>query len=99
MTFGFATDRPAPPRVVARPAPRGWRRGLRRAVTGWAFAGPATVIVVGLSVFPAVWAFLISRTKWNGISPAKDVGWGNYQTMAQDPELAAAVGHTLVLTA
>jgi multiple sugar transport system permease protein len=99
MTFGFATDRPAPPRVVRRPAARGWRRGLRRAATGWAFAGPATAIVVGLSVFPAAWAFLISRTKWNGISPARDVGWGNYQTMAQDPELAAAVGHTLWLTA
>ncbi len=29
----------------------------------------------------------------------RDVGWGNYQRMAQDPDLRAAVGHTLVLTA
>jgi multiple sugar transport system permease protein len=102
MTFGLATSRTAAPRPV-RAAPthprRRWRRGLRRAATGWAFAGPATAVVVGLSIFPAVWAFLISRSKWNGISPARDVGWRNYQTMAQDPQLAAAVGHTLWLTA
>ena len=90
MTFGLATGR-APPAARRRcrpagPAPVAAR--LRRAATGWAFAGPATVIVIGLSIFPAVWAFLISRTKWNGIAPATDVGWRNYQTMAQDPELS-----------
>lgn len=100
MTIGLATDQPAEtrPEPPAARVPR-WRRGLGRAATGWTFAGPATFVVIGLSIFPAVWAFLISRTKWNGISPARDLGWGNYQTMAQDPQLAAAVGHTLVLTA
>jgi multiple sugar transport system permease protein len=99
MTFGLATGRTAAPRAVSTPPYSRWRRSLRRAATGWAFAGPATFLVIGLSVFPAAWAFLISRTKWNGISPARDVGWGNYQTMAQDPELSAAVGHTMWLTA
>ncbi|MFU8875046.1 carbohydrate ABC transporter permease [Micromonospora sp. SL4-19] len=74
-------------------------RRTRRALTGWAFVGPAAIPILGLSIFPAVWAFLISRTKWNGIAPAKPVGWGNYQTMVQDPQAAAAVGHTLWLTA
>ena len=48
-----------PPPVGA--APRGggarWARRRRRlgeAATGWAFAGPGTVLVVGLSIFPAV---------------------------------------------
>jgi multiple sugar transport system permease protein len=99
MTFGLATSRVAPPRPVSTPSSRRRRRGLRRTATGWAFAGPATFLVIGLSIFPAVWAFLISRTKWNGISPARDVGWRNYQTMTQDPELSAAVGHTMWLTA
>jgi multiple sugar transport system permease protein len=100
MTFGLATSRTAPPRPVSvAPPSRRWRRGVRRTATGWAFAGPATFLVIGLSIFPAAWAFLISRTKWNGIAPARDVGWGNYQRMAQDPQLAAAVGHTLWLTA
>ena len=53
--------------------PVGGRRALAAGsggLTGWGFAGPATLIVVGLSIFPAVWAFLISRQKWNGIAPA-----------------------------
>jgi multiple sugar transport system permease protein len=75
------------------------RRAAGRTLTGWAFAGPGTLLVVGLAVFPAVWALLISRTKWNGISPAKDVGWANYRRMAEDTDLLAAVGHTAVLTA
>jgi multiple sugar transport system permease protein len=81
-------------------APRGRRaRSARRTLTGWAFAGPATLLVVGLSIFPAAWAFLISRTKWNGIAPATDVGWRNYERLAQDPDMAAAAQHTLLLTA
>jgi len=101
MQFGFAGATPPAARNSARPAKArtGWRRGVRRATTGWAFAGPATFIVVGLSVFPAVWAFVISRTKWNGIAPAKNVGWGNYQLMTEDPELTSAIRHTVVLTA
>ena len=79
--------------------PRGTRgRAARRSLTGWAFAGPATLIVVGLSIFPAVWAFFISRTKWNGIAPATDVGWRNYERIVSDPDAIAAAQHTLVLT-
>jgi multiple sugar transport system permease protein len=76
-----------------------WRRTAGRAATGWAFAGPGTLFVVGLSIFPAVWAFLISRTRWNGIAPARDLGWGNYQRMVEDPGLWESVRHTLLLTA
>ena len=99
MKFGFAGATPPVAKTAAIRSRTGWRRGTRRAATGWAFAGPATFIVFGLSIFPAVWAFVISRTKWNGIAPAKNVGWRNYQTMAQDPELSAAVRHTIWLTA
>jgi multiple sugar transport system permease protein len=74
------------------------RRALRRNLTGWGFVAPATLVVVGLSLFPAVWAFFIARTKWNGIAPATGIGWRNYERLAQDPDMAAAAGHTLVLT-
>jgi multiple sugar transport system permease protein len=79
-------------------AQRRRRRRVNQALTGWAFAGPGTLLVVGLSIFPAVWAFLISRTRWNGIAPARNIGWTNYQNMVQDPELGEAVRHTVVLT-
>jgi multiple sugar transport system permease protein len=78
---------------------RRWRRSAGRAATGWAFVGPGTALVIGLSIFPAVWAFLISRTRWNGIAPARDIGWTNYRRMAEDPELWDAVRHTFLLTA
>jgi multiple sugar transport system permease protein len=97
MSITFA----ATPRTVPEsPARARGRRGraARRTLTGWAFAAPATIVVVGLSIFPAVWAFFISRTKWNGIAPAVDVGWRNYQRISQDSDAAAAAQHTLVLT-
>jgi multiple sugar transport system permease protein len=91
-----AEPAPADPALRRR---RQRRQKVGRALTGWAFAGPATLLVVGLSLFPAVWAFLISRTRWNGIAPARDVGWNNYVNMVDDPELWASVRHTAVLTA
>jgi multiple sugar transport system permease protein len=91
MAITFAVSAPA---AVRRKPYR-----LRRHLTGWAFAGPATAIVAGLSIFPAVWAFFISRAKWNGIAPATPVGWGNYQRLATDPDMLAAARHTLLLTA
>jgi multiple sugar transport system permease protein len=97
LTFA-ATPRARPEPPESRP--RGRRgRALRRSLTGWAFAGPATLLVVGLSIFPAVWAFFISRTKWNGIAPATDVGWRNYERIISDPDAIAAARHTLTLTA
>jgi multiple sugar transport system permease protein len=90
-------DATATPQRPARSARRR-RRLVVRAVSGWSFAGPATLLVLGLSIFPASWAFLISRQRWNGIAPPQPVGWRNYERMASDPDLAAAVKHTLVFT-
>jgi multiple sugar transport system permease protein len=95
VTFA-ATPRTVPDASAARRGRRG--RAVRRSLTGWAFAGPATLIVVGLSIFPAAWAFVISLTKWNGIAPAQNIGWRNYQRIVQDPDATAAAQHTLVLT-
>jgi multiple sugar transport system permease protein len=75
------------------------RRILVRQLTGWGFVGPAAVVVLGLSVFPAGWAFLISRQKWNGIADPRPIGWVNYERLAADPKLASAIGHTITFTA
>ncbi|HEV6953094.1 MAG TPA: sugar ABC transporter permease [Promicromonospora sp.] len=74
-------------------------RRVREGLTGWGFVAPATLIVLGLSIFPAVWAFLLSLQDWNGFSVPEPVGLANYQDMARDADLAAAVGHTLLYTA
>jgi multiple sugar transport system permease protein len=75
------------------------RRRRRRAdLTGWSFAAPATLVILGLTLFPAGWAFLISRERWNGFTPARQIGWDNYKDLAQDHDLRAAVDHTVLLT-
>jgi len=85
--------------VAAARARSGRARRLRDAATGWGFIGPATLIVLGLTIFPAVWAFLLSMQQWDGFSTPEWVGAGNYAEMITDSGLGDAVIHTLVYTA
>ena len=78
-----------------RPASATRRRGLlRNDLTGWGFVGPAMVIIVGLSIFPAVWAFILSLQDWNGFSDPVAVGGENYSRLMSDGEFWDAVSHT-----
>ncbi|MEO8908568.1 MAG: sugar ABC transporter permease [Microbacteriaceae bacterium] len=70
------------------------RRRFRDGLDGWIFVIPALIIVLGLSIFPAVWAFFLSLQKWNGFSPAVNVGLSNYQAMVTDTELHDALWHS-----
>ena len=88
------TDRPGP--LKSKWTPR--RRRVFANLTGWSFAAPATLIILGLTLFPAAWAFLISREHWNGITPARQIGWDNYRRMMQDPDFTSAVDHTVLFT-
>jgi multiple sugar transport system permease protein len=95
------TTRPPRPgdAQASRPSRPGRRKkSIRQALEGWGFVAPAMVIVLGLTVFPAVWAFILSFQKWDGFSDAESVGGANYQAMFSDPELQSAVVHTLVYT-
>ncbi|MGQ7296141.1 carbohydrate ABC transporter permease [Quadrisphaera sp. KR29] len=71
--------------------PKGFVAGLRADLPGWLFVLPATVLVLGLSVFPAGWAFLISLQDWDGFSPPELVGTANYAELATDPGFWDAV--------
>lgn len=88
--------------VFAAPDQRRRSRRSRRtrdAVAGWSFVGPAVVIIVGLTLFPAGWAFLLSRQEWNGFTDPVGVGWDNYQRLTDDPAFMDSVRHTLLFTA
>jgi multiple sugar transport system permease protein len=76
----------------------GTRRRTGRSLEGWAFVGPALVIVLGLSIFPAVWAFVLSLQEWDGFSEPEFVGVGNYGQLVGDAELGGAVLHTVLYT-
>lgn len=92
---------PADPEDASAAAKPKWtarRRRVMANLTGWSFAAPATLIILGLTLFPAAWAFLISREHWNGITPARQIGWDNYRLMTQDPDFRSAVNHTVLFT-
>lgn len=82
------------PMDAAAPPPRR-RRGLwRKDLTGWGFVGPAMIIILGLSIFPAAWAFLLSLQKWNGFAEPEFIGGDNYSYLMTDAEFWEAVSHT-----
>lgn len=83
---------------AARARPGARARSFRDTVTGWLFAGPATVLVLGLSIFPAGWALLLSIQKWNGFSEPEFVGAANYVKLIGDDDFFDAVLHTVVYT-
>ncbi|WP_431279602.1 carbohydrate ABC transporter permease [Leifsonia poae] len=74
------------------------RQGLKAALTGWGFVAPATIIILGLSIFPAVWAFILSFQSWDGFSQATWVGGANYAQLVTDADFWNAVGNTFGFT-
>jgi len=85
-------DTPAPAPDTPARKPRRWL--LRNDLTGWAFVAPAMIIILGLSIFPAAWAFLLSLQKWNGFAPPEFIGGDNYSTLMSDAEFWDSVAHT-----
>ncbi len=72
---------------------------LKDDLGGWLFVAPATILVLGLSVFPAVWAFLLSLQEWDGFSEPEFIGGGNYSELLTDEDFFAAAQHTGLYTA
>lgn len=88
----------SPGRSITRPRRRPRGRSLADNVTGWLFVGPATVLVLGLSIFPAAWALLLSFQAWDGFQPATFVGGENYVGLVTDDDFHAAILHTGLYT-
>ncbi|WP_378145474.1 carbohydrate ABC transporter permease [Cnuibacter sp. UC19_7] len=84
-----AEQRPTEP-----PSPRRKRRRLGSDLAGWGFVLPAMVIVLGLSLFPAVWALVLSLQDWNGFATPEFIGTDNYSRLMSDSEFWDAVVHT-----
>jgi len=72
------------------------RKTLRQTVEGWGFIAPAMFLIIGLSIFPALWAFILSLENWNGFSAHPlFVGASNYTKMVSDSDLWETVKHSL----
>jgi len=93
----------APGRPGATSGTSGSRRARRRrtvmsSLTGWGFIAPATIIIFGLSIFPAVWALVLSFQSWDGFSQATWVGGQNYANLITDADFGDAVVNTIGFT-
>jgi len=86
-------------RGIPRSRRRPWGRTVADNVTGWLFVGPASLVVLGLSIFPAGWALLLSFQKWDGFSEAEWVGADNYAKLITSQDFFDAVLHTGIYTA
>ncbi len=81
-------------------APRvGRKRSLRETLTGWGFVAPASLVIIGLTIFPAMWAAWLSTQKADFIVPSKNVGTRNYKTLLDDPRVWQAFKNTMLYTA
>jgi multiple sugar transport system permease protein len=74
------------------------RRKLADNVAGWGFAGPAILLILGLSFIPMGWAFLLSLTNSDLVSGGRFIGFDNYSALLKDPLLAKAFKNTVVFT-
>ena len=66
----------------------------RRTLTGYLFIGPFILGVLFWVVYPAGMAAWLTFQKWNLITPAEPIGFGNFQTMAKDPLFWKSLFHS-----
>jgi len=87
-------------KTLARQARQGrLRRRFGDTPTAWAYVFPAALIILGLSLIPMVWSFILSLQNADLITTPEWVGMKNYQTLEKDPDFRAAIVHTLAYTA
>ncbi|MGW1987479.1 carbohydrate ABC transporter permease [Streptomyces collinus] len=91
-------SRPAPLTLDPHTARRRRSAKGRESATAWAFVSPAALVIVGLSIMPVVWSFLLSFQSSDLLTPSSWVGLSNYRALSHDPEFSEAVRNTLLYT-
>ena len=88
--------------VAAPPLQRGWSWQSRDRLIGLLFIVPAVVYVLAFYVYPIVYNFLMSVTRYTAKSfvtgEAPFVGLGNFARLVNNPDFGNAVWNTLVFT-
>jgi raffinose/stachyose/melibiose transport system permease protein len=85
-----------------RPASRLARRRLasregRSVATPYLYIAPALLAYGAFLLYPLARAAQFSLYAWDTVSPARFVGFDNYVTMVNDPDLLGSFGHSAVL--
>ncbi len=67
--------------------------------TGWVFLSPAVMLILLITVVPALYSLWMSFYSWNGLTAEwRFVGLANYQQLFKDRILAQAIGNTALFT-
>jgi len=73
------------------------RRRKRRRLIPFLYVLPALLVVVGVIYFGIGYNVYVSTLDWNGISTTKkQVGFGNFITLVQDPTVWAGLEHVAI---
>jgi multiple sugar transport system permease protein len=90
----MALARPQPT-TITRPRPRAaFRVRLRRALPAYLFILPGMALFLTWTLYPLVYAFVMSFAEWNLIKPSRFVGFDNYSRALHDPIFWLALRNT-----
>ncbi|HEY7477509.1 MAG TPA: sugar ABC transporter permease [Actinomycetota bacterium] len=67
-------------------------------LVGWAFAGPALLLIITFGIVPIVWSALMSFQRTSLLSSPEWIGFENYRALTKDPLFKTSVVHALVYT-
>ena len=71
--------------------------GVLEALTPWALAGPAAILLVGLFILPVAAVFVIALTDWQfGADTFAFVGLANFREVFADPGFRISLTNTIV---
>ena len=68
-------------------------------LAGWAFAGPAVILIVVFGIVPIVWSALMSFQRTNLLNTPEWIGLTNYKALPHDPLFRTSIVHALIYTA
>jgi multiple sugar transport system permease protein len=77
----------------------GSRRKRSDTLWGLFFIAPQFLGLVAFSLYPVVYAFILSMMEWDGLGTREFVGLANFQDQFSDPKFQGALIHTLIYTA
>lgn len=85
--------------ALSSPRPTGRKRSLWSEIArhwmDYLFIAPFFLSFAVFSLYPLLWAFQLSFSRWRGFGPMTFVGLENYQVMLKDPYIVQALVNTL----
>src|SRR6266508_2255226 len=94
----MALARPQSTTIVRSRPQAAFRTRVRRAIPAYLFILPGTAIFLTWTLYPLLYAFVMSFAEWNLIKPSRFVGLDNYRRALDDPIFWMALRTTVLYT-